>query len=135
MKHSIKNILIVDDEPEARDLIEQLLLKSRFNIRRIFEAENGIDAIEILSRNAIDVLLTDINMPVMNGIELLNILHNHHKFMHMPIVAITEVEDGKLRNLLTSWGDGYIQKPISRNALEHQILKTYGESNEYYLHG
>ncbi len=135
MKHFINNVLVVDNEPKVRQHIERMLLKSRFKVKRIFEAENGIEAIEILSRNPVNLVLTGINMPVMSGTELLNILHNHPRFMNLPVIAVTEVKDEKLSNMLSSWGDGYVQKPITTYALENQISKTYGKSNEYSLHG
>lgn len=132
---SIKNVLIVDDEPAIRVFQKVLLRRSRFNIGHIYEAANGIDAIDILSRNSIDLILTDINMPVMNGVEFLNIMHNHHQLKDIPTVAVTTEKGEQLLNMLAFWGHGYINKPLDLGMLEQQISKFYGIKNEYYLHG
>ncbi|MEQ8525967.1 response regulator [Gracilimonas sp.] len=132
---SINNVLIVDDEPAIRIHQQVLLRKSSFNVGYIYEAANGIDAIDMLSRNRIDLILTDINMPVMNGMEFLNIIHNHHQFRDIPTVAVTTERDEQLLNMLAFWGHGYIRKPLDLELLELQLSKFYGIKNEYYLHG
>ncbi|MGN8224523.1 response regulator [Gracilimonas sp. BCB1] len=132
---SIKHVLIIDDEPAIRVFQKLLLRRSKFEIGQIYEAGNGIDAIDIMSRNRIDLILTDINMPVMNGIEFLNIIHNHQQFRDIPAVAITTERGEQLLNMLAFWGHGYINKPLSLPVLEQQISKLYGISNEYHLHG
>lgn len=132
---SIKHVLIVDDEPTVRILQQIFLRKSKFDIGQVDEATNGIEAIDILSRKKIDLILTDISMPVMNGIEFLNILHNHPRFRDIPAVAVTSERDEQLLNMLAFWGHGYIQKPVNLAKLETQISKIYGIKNEYYLHG
>lgn len=132
---SINHALVVDDEPAIRILQKVLLKKSKFEVAHIFEAENGIDAIDIMSRTQIDLILTDINMPVMNGIEFLNIIHNHQQFRNIPVVAITTETGEQLLNLLAFWGHGYINKPTRLAVLEQQISKFYGINHEYHLHG
>lgn len=132
---SIKNVLIVDDEPAIRVFQKVLLRRSKFDIGHIYEAGNGIDAIDIMSRNRIDLILTDINMPVMNGIEFLNIIHNHQQFRDVPTVAVTTERGEQLLNMLAFWGHGYINKPLRLGVLEQQISKFYGINNEYHLHG
>ncbi|MBO6586881.1 MAG: response regulator [Gracilimonas sp.] len=132
---SINNVLVIEDEPAIRILQRVLLRRSRFNVGDIFEAANGIEAIDIMSRNSIDLILTDIDMPVMNGIEFLSIIHNHHKFKDIPVVAATSESGEQLLNMLAFWGHGYIRKPLRQSMLEQEISKFYGINNEYYLHG
>ncbi len=134
-KEAINHVLIIDDEPAIRILQRVLLRRSRFSVGDIFEAGNGIEAIDIMSRNDIDLILTDIEMPVMNGIEFLNIIHNHHKFKDIPVVAATAETGEQLLNMLAFWGHGYIRKPLRQSILEKEISKFYGINNEYYLHG
>ena len=134
---SINHVLIVNDEPEVRIFQQILLRKSTFNIGHVYEAANGIEAIDILSRKEIDLILTEINMPVMNGVEFLNIIHNHHQFRDIPTVAITTERGEQLLNMLAFWGHGYINinNPLNLEMLEQQISKIYGIKNEYYLYG
>ncbi|HBX66013.1 MAG: hypothetical protein CL670_08320 [Balneola sp.] len=135
MEHSFKNILVVEANPAERINTMVMLNRIETDIHAIYEAEHGIEAIDKLTRFPIDLIITGIDMPVMNGKEMINILHNHSKYRNIPVIVITALSDEHLRNMVTFLGHGYIQKPLNRDALEAKISNLYGENNEYYLFG
>lgn len=111
--------LIVDDLPENR-LITRILLKSSFECT---EAENGEQAVEYFSISKPDLILMDISMPVMNGVEALKkIREMNEKAINVPIIAVTT--GGPLGNrdeLLDEGFDEFIQKPVARQELFEKI--------------
>lgn len=107
------NILIVDDSKVTREIIKNMIY---FNIDRsiiFFEAENGQEAIEILKNNLIDILLTDILMPSMDGYELIKRVKKYITLANTFVVAITGLSGQEhVKKLFESGADYYISKPI-----------------------
>jgi two-component system, chemotaxis family, chemotaxis protein CheY len=83
------NILIVDDSAMMRTMIKRAAALTGLPIGQIHEAANGRQALEILERHPVDALFTDINMPVMTGIELLQQVADHPRWKHMVRVIIS----------------------------------------------
>ena len=82
-------ILIVDDSAMMRKMIRRVFALVDVPVDEIFEAANGVEAMEVLDLHDIDVLLTDINMPVMSGTELLREIARQPRFRHMRRVIIS----------------------------------------------
>lgn len=127
-----KNILIIEDDPAMRVFMKATLRKSFFPIGNIFEAVNGLEGLKMLAENDVDYILTDINMPIMSGIEFIEQIHNHQLFKHLPIIAITTEKGKKLTNMLSYWGHGYIEKPFTLEILEEELSKFYEENYEHF---
>jgi len=89
-----KKLLLVDDNELNRFLIISFLKECNM---KITEVGDGTDAVEILKKERFDIILTDINMPIMNGIELINIIKNDLK-LKIPIVIVT-ASDIKIENI------------------------------------
>jgi len=83
------NILIVDDSAMMRTMIKRSASLTGIPIGRIFEAADGQEALEVLKQQHVDALFTDINMPVMTGIELLQQIAGHERWQHMVRVIIS----------------------------------------------
>jgi two-component system, chemotaxis family, chemotaxis protein CheY len=83
------NILVVDDSAMMRTLIKRAAALTGFPIGQIFEAADGRQALDILERQHVDALFTDINMPVMTGIELLQQINGHARWQEMVRVVIS----------------------------------------------
>lgn len=113
-KENIKNILIVDDSGTARLIIQQCLEIIGFNNETYFEAANGKEALGILDHNTIDLLLTDLNMPIMDGKSLLKEIKLQFKHQDLSIVVITSsFNKAKEQELKELGADVVINKPIS----------------------
>lgn len=115
-------ILVVDDSATMRMFLS-MTLKRVFADISITEAENGLDAIEKLRAQDVDIVLTDMMMPEMNGLQL---IENIRKLLNkdVPIIVITTKGEEKDRELGLSLGaNGYITKPVSGNKLKDEVLK------------
>ena len=105
------NVLIVEDSPTMRQLIAFAL--KRIRGVRIVEANDGVDGLKKLSTERFDLILTDINMPIMDGLKLVSLVRNDNNYKTIPIVVITTegAQEDRERALALGAND-YITKPI-----------------------
>lgn len=129
------NILLVEDEPAIRVFLKISLLKSSLPVGHVFEAEHGKEALEMLQNVEVNMILTDINMPVMDGFEFITRLHNNPEISDIPVVAVTSVNKKVLKDMLSFWGHGYLEKPFTIGELTDKILEQQSDCDEYYLYG
>lgn len=110
------NILIVEDSPTMRQLISFAL--KRLRGIRIVEANDGVDGLKKLSAERFDLILTDINMPIMDGLKLVSLVRNDANYKDTPIVVITTegAQEDRERALALGAND-YITKPIQPNRI------------------
>jgi two-component system chemotaxis response regulator CheY len=105
------SFLVVEDSPTMRQLITFAL--KRFPGSRIVEANDGIDALKKLSTQKFDIILTDINMPIMDGLKLVSMVRNDPVHKAIPIIIITtEGADEDRKRGLALGANAYIAKPI-----------------------
>ena len=105
------NILVVDDDMINRMLLKALLKKNS-RIGTIIEAENGSDALqEIKNRDDIDLILLDIMMPILNGIEFLKIFRSDMANSHIPVIVLT-TDDTKKTEVFDNGANDFLRKPI-----------------------
>jgi len=117
------NILAVDDDFINLKLLKTMLLKNSF-VNEAIEAKNGVEAIEILrNRNDIDLILLDILMPVMNGIEMLKIIKSDDALKDIPVIILS-TDETKKGEALDCGANDFINKPIREQVLTEKI-KTY----------
>ncbi len=117
-----KTILVVDDSAMMRMFISVTLRKALTDVT-ITEAENGADAVKKLQDQDVDLVLTDMMMPEMNGAQL---IENIRKVMNrdMPIIVVTTKGEEKDRELGLSLGaNGYITKPVNGHNLREVVIK------------
>lgn len=114
--------LVVEDSPTMRQLISFSL--KRFRNARIIEAVDGVDALKKLSGEKIDLILTDINMPVMDGLKLVSLVRQNAQLKDIPIIIITTegAEEDRERGLALG-ANAYISKPIQSS----HLIKTITE--------
>jgi putative two-component system response regulator len=114
------NVLAVDDDMINLKLLKSMLMKTG-NVAEVIEAGNGSDAIEILkSRNDIDIILLDVIMPVMNGIEMLKVVRADENLMQLPIIVLT-TDETKKSEALEYGANGFLMKPIRADQLKAKI--------------
>jgi len=119
---STKNLLVVDDSATTRMLISLTLKKS--GSYRIVEASDGAEAVEKLGSQAVDIVLTDINMPEMTGLELISYIRSSHSSPKLPIIVITTKGEEQSRDQGLALGaNAYLSKPISSAKLQLTVKK------------
>ncbi|MRR33389.1 response regulator [bacterium] len=109
-------VLIIEDSPTMRQLIAFAL--KRLQGVRIVEASDGVDGLKKLSSEKFDLILTDINMPIMDGLKLVSLVRNDANYRTTPIVVITTegAQEDRERALALGAND-YITKPIQANRI------------------
>jgi len=105
------SFLVVEDSPTMRQLITFAL--KRVHGSKIVEASDGIDALKKLSAEQFDLILTDINMPIMDGLKLVSLVRGDEKHKNIPIIIITTegAEEDKKKGLALG-ANAYLPKPI-----------------------
>jgi len=126
-----KDILIVDDSPAMRSFIRRTVAIGGLEVGRCLEAGNGRDALILLEKSSVDVILADFNMPVMNGEEFVQNLRSDSRLGHIPVVVISTDSTQKRMSRLQSLGvQGYLCKPFKPEMLAHlltDIVPGWGE--------
>ncbi len=108
--------LIIEDSPTMRQLIRFAL--NRIPGAEVIEASDGVDGLKKLSSNKVDLILSDINMPIMDGLKLVNLVRSNESYREIPIVIITTegAREDKDRALALG-ANAYITKPIQSTSL------------------
>jgi two-component system alkaline phosphatase synthesis response regulator PhoP len=126
-----QTILVVDDEKDLLDLIEYNLKKEGF---KVLMAENGLEGIKIAKAHKPDLVLLDIMMPKMDGLEAVEIMRKDDELKRIPIIFLTARSDEKTEvEGLNRGGDDYITKPISTTKLVSRIkavMRRFDELGE-----
>lgn len=125
-------ILIVDDEEELLDFLERILSKKY----EVLKAENGKKALQILNEEAVQLVISDIMMPEMDGFEFCKIVKSDFEYSHIPVILLTAKNtiQSKVRGLELA-ADAYIEKPFSKEHLLAQIASLLSNRNmmrEYF---
>jgi two-component system, chemotaxis family, chemotaxis protein CheY len=120
------NILIADDSIVARSVILKTLRLTEIELGEIHQAANGRQAIDILEKHWIDLLFLDINMPVMNGEEVVETIRKNSLWADLPIVVVsTEGSETRIEHL-KSMGAKFIHKPYTPEAIRNVVLEIIG---------
>ncbi len=118
----MKAILIVEDSATTRSLIRAVIEEvGDFNI---VEAPTGFDALKLLPAQEFDLVLTDINMPDINGLELINFIKNNPRYGHIPLIIVTteRSEEDKKRGMALG-AAAYVTKPFKAPELQDIVRK------------
>lgn len=115
-----KKVLIVDDEEHIRKLLSVFFLNNGYEV---IMASNGREALDILKDSSCSLLITDLNMPQINGIELVNKIRNLH--MSLPIIGMS-FEDRKSK-FLKAGANFFVLKPFNFNHLKSILHSIFGE--------
>lgn len=109
-------ILVVEDSPTMRQLIGFAI--KRIPEARVIEATDGVDALKKLSAEKIDVILADINMPIMDGLKLVSLVRGNPSYKHIPVIMITTEGAEEDKNKAIAIGaNAYLTKPIQTQEL------------------
>jgi len=107
----------------TRKTVERSLRQSGLGIAQVFEAGNGVEALATLQKNKVDLILCDINMPVMDGLEFVRRLAGVENAKGVPVVMITtEGSEGHVVEALSAGARGYIRKPFTPDQVKEHVL-------------
>jgi len=113
-------VLAVDDDMINLKLLKSMLMKTD-NVEEVIEARNGADAVDILKqRDDIDIILLDIIMPVMGGIEMLKVVRADENLKQLPIIVLT-TDETKKTEALEAGANGFLMKPVRAGDVAQKI--------------
>ncbi len=116
-------ILVVEDSPTMRQLISFAM--KRIQNASVIEATDGVDALKKLSSDKIDLILCDINMPVMDGLKLVSLVRGNAAYKDIPIIMVTtEGAEEDRKRALAIGANAYLPKPIQTQELI-RLVNTY----------
>ena len=120
-------ILIVDDSPVMRRFIRRTIVLSGLEDAQFVEAADGLEALTLLREQWVDVVLTDINMPAMDGEELVRRLDSDAVLKSVPVVVVsTDGTEGRMRRMLSLGARGYVKKPFLPETLREELERVLG---------
>jgi CheY-like chemotaxis protein len=116
-----KNVLIVDDSPTVRKFVSVSLSMQGFHV---VAACDGMDALEKLPQMKFDLVITDLNMPNMDGFELIKALRDNPEYKDLPVVILTSLGDVANKEHGASLGvNSYVVKPFSLEKIQYEVSK------------
>lgn len=123
------NLLIVDDEYFIRQRLKKVIPWKELNLSFAGEAENGQEALELIEKEAVDILLLDIKMPKISGIELAKYIHEQHR--HIKIIILSGYNDFEYARSAIRYGvTDYLLKPIDQQSLQESLTNCIRRVNE-----
>jgi two-component system chemotaxis response regulator CheY len=121
------SILIADDSEIIREVLERTLHMTKISFSNIFKVANGAEALTLLKDQWIDLVFTDIHMPVMGGIELIENMHSSPEYRDIPVVVIsTEGSATRIDQLKSLDIKGYLRKPFTPESIRDILNATLG---------
>jgi len=121
------NVLIVDDSNSIRAVVKKIVTLSGFQMDKCLEAGNGRQAMELLADNWVDVIISDINMPEVNGLELLDLLSKNETLKEIPVIMITtEGSDQRMKEAFERGAKGFIKKPFLPEEIKKVLYEVIG---------
>ena len=116
------SIITVDDSSTMRRIIKNTLQKLGFET--ILEAGNGLEALEVMSKNKVDMIVTDWNMPEMDGLTFVKAVRAKDEYKDLPILMITtEAAKEDILTALRSGVNNYVVKPFTPETLQEKVFK------------
>lgn len=121
-------ILVVEDSPSMRSMLTNILEAESMELE-IVEASSGFEALKTLPHHHFDAIVTDINMPDINGLELVSFLKNHPTYRTIPVMVVSTEGSAEDRRRAEALGaNDYVVKPFDRQDLTDKLRRLLGES-------
>lgn len=117
------DVLIVDDSAAIRKILHRVLVQADLPLGKVHEANDGLEAINSLSSNSVGLILSDINMPNMDGIEMLRKIKDNTSWASVPVIMITtEGSQDKVMQALELGASGYVRKPFTPDQIKEKLV-------------
>ena len=117
------DVLVVDDSAAIRKILQRVLRQTGMAIRTIHEAGDGQEALEVMNAHKVDLVLTDINMPKMDGLQFLASVKASAQWRQVPVVMITtEGGETKVGEAVKLGAAGYVRKPFTADQIKEKLV-------------
>ncbi len=124
------NILIVDDSSLTRKAIHRIIDMIGVDVGRVIEAGNGREALEKMHMDSVDLVLADLNMPEMGGIEMIDHMATDERTQSIPVIVIsTESSTTRIGGLLSQGARNFLHKPFTPEQVKQVVEQTLGVSH------
>ena len=116
------DILIVDDSAAIRKILQRVLRQANIPIGNVYEAGDGREALESLKAQSVGLILSDINMPNMDGLELLSEVKSNEAWKNLPMIMVsTEGSQAKVLEAVERGAAGYVKKPFTADQIKEKL--------------
>ncbi len=116
------DVLIVDDSAAIRKILQRVLRQADVDVGQVYEAGDGLEALETLKKHKVHLVLADVNMPNMNGIQLLAQIKANAEWASLPVIMVTtEGSQSKVMEAAQLGAAGYIRKPFSAEQIKDKL--------------
>ena len=116
-------VLIVDDSAMMRKIVLRALSVAGLEFRAVLEAADGNEGLEVLKSNTVQLIMCDINMPGMNGLDMLRAMRTQNIGTGVPVVMVTtESSAERVREAVAAGASGYIRKPFSPEQVKLKVI-------------
>ncbi len=117
------DVLIVDDSAAIRKILQRVLRQTEIPIGTVYEAGDGVEALETLRRQTIGLVLSDINMPNMDGLEFLTKMRAEEVWRAIPVLMVsTEGTQAKVLEAVEKGASGYVRKPFTAEQIKEKLV-------------
>lgn len=116
------DVLIVDDSAAIRKILKRVLQQAEIPTGHVYEANDGIEAIERLKEQPVQLILSDINMPNMDGLQFLSHIKSNPEWKNVPVVMVTtEGSQSKVLEAVELGAIGYVRKPFTAEQIKEKL--------------
>lgn len=120
------NILVVDDSAVMRSIIIKTLRMCDVEIGEIFQASNGKEGLERLEKNWVDLVLVDVNMPVMDGEQMIKYMRENPLTRDLPVLVVSTESSQSRIEMLEKMSSGFVHKPFNPEVVRNLLFKVIG---------
>jgi two-component system chemotaxis response regulator CheY len=120
------NILVVDDSAVTRAMIVKTLKLAEIPMDQVLQASNGQEGLDALAKSQVDLVFTDINMPVMDGEEMVNRLRNDPQWKNLPLVVVSTEGSQTRIERLEQQGAWFVHKPFTPECVREVVKEMTG---------
>jgi two-component system, chemotaxis family, chemotaxis protein CheY len=123
VKPTVLDVLIVDDSAAIRKILQRVLRQAEIPVGTVYEAADGVEALEILRAQKVGLVLSDINMPNMDGLEFLTKVRAEPAWEKLPVVMVsTEGTHAKVLEAVERGASGYVRKPFTADQIKEKLV-------------
>jgi two-component system, chemotaxis family, chemotaxis protein CheY len=122
----VLDVLIVDDSAAIRKILQRVLRQAEIPIGTVYEAADGLEGIDALKKQTVGLILSDINMPNMDGLEFLTAVKAEAAWKDLPVVMVsTEGTQAKVMEAVERGAAGYVRKPFTADQIKEKLAPFF----------